>query len=66
MQSTLQHQSDPVKVSVNAGKRINFFTAWLVPRVFLYSATLFTLKMAVYSMLLNLTTFLKEELGYDD
>ena len=47
-------------------KGLNFFTAWLVPRVFLYSATLFTLKMAVYSMLLQLPTFLREERNYDE
>eukprot|EP00347_Sterkiella_histriomuscorum_P010684 403375320 len=51
---------------IKDGKKLNFFTAWLVPRVFLYSATLFCAKLAVYSMLLQLPSFLKQELNYSD
>ena len=45
-------------------KRVSFMQAWLIPRVFLYSATLFCVKLAVNSMLLWMPLLLKEYKGY--
>jgi MFS transporter, OPA family, solute carrier family 37 (glycerol-3-phosphate transporter), member 3 len=45
-------------------ERVSFIKAWLIPRVFLYSATLFTVKLAVNSMLLWMPLLLKEYKGY--
>jgi sugar phosphate permease len=45
-------------------KRINLLTAWLIPGVALYSSLYFILKLTVYSMLLWLQLYLKEELSY--
>ncbi|CDW80091.1 sugar phosphate exchanger 3 [Stylonychia lemnae] len=46
--------------------RINFFKAWLLPKVFLYSLSFFCTKLAVYSLLLWLPLFLSENLNYQD
>jgi sugar phosphate permease len=43
---------------------VSFFRAWLIPRVFLYSATLFTVKLATNSMLLWTPLLLKEYKSY--
>jgi sugar phosphate permease len=45
-------------------ERVSFFKAWLIPRVFLYSATLFCVKLAVNSMLLWMPLLLKEYKNY--
>ena len=43
---------------------MSFIKAWLIPRVFLYSATLFCVKLATNSMLLWLPLLLKEYKEY--
>ena len=43
---------------------MSFWRAWLIPRVFLYSATLFCVKLAVNSMLLWMPLLFKEYKGY--
>lgn len=48
----------------NAKERVTFLRAWLIPRVFLYSATLFCVKLATNSMLLWMPLLLKEYKGY--
>ena len=47
-----------------AHERVSFCQAWLIPRVLLYSATLFCVKLAVNSMLLWMPLLLKEYKGY--
>lgn len=47
-------------------ERIGFFKAWLLPKVFLYSASFFCTKLAVYSLMLWLPLFLSENLDYQD
>jgi sugar phosphate permease len=48
----------------NLQERVSFLKAWLIPRVFLYSATLFCVKLATNSMLLWMPLLLKEYKGY--
>lgn len=44
---------------------MSFITAWLLPGVFLYSATFFCIKLAVYGVGLELQLYLKYA-GYSD
>jgi hypothetical protein len=47
-------------------ERISFWKAWLLPKVFLYSVTFFSTKLAVYALLLWMPLFLKENLQWHD
>jgi sugar phosphate permease len=52
---------------VQEGGKISFWNAWMLPRVMLYASAFFCTKLAVFSLLLQLPTFLKtSQLHYDD
>lgn len=59
------NQIDEAKLKLlkhnNHNQRISFFRALILPRVFLYGATYFFMKLAVVSMMLWLPQFLQEK-----
>ena len=46
-------------------RKVNVFTAWCLPNVFLYASAFFCSKFAVYAIMYNLPEFLRDNYGAD-
>lgn len=58
-------ETKPTDESAVEEKKVNFITAWCLPNVFIYASAFFFSKFAVYAIMYNLPSFLKDEYHYD-